>query len=157
MTVSAYPLLVDALVAQMGPLLEPLDAVAADVVPTADAPSDFLGVGLPSISETGPINTGASRQKAATVGAQGARDEEGFVRCLALAYTRDETVKGARDRAAAIFEAVATLTRGADPSLGVDQLLWTSIGTETDWGLIFEEGQPTGAWVEFVVAFRARI
>lgn len=157
MDVSAYPQVVDALVAHMGPILASSGVVVADAVPPGDSPAGFLAVGLPSLSESGPIFTGSSKQDWATVGQQGSRDEFGEVRCLALGTSQDETVKNARDRAKAIFEAVATLTRGADHTLGVPQLLWTSIGTSTDWGVLYEEGQPVAVFVEFTVAFRARL
>lgn len=157
MAVSAYPGMVDALVAQMAAPLTSLGAIVADAMPADDDPADFLAVGLPSLSESGSIFSGSSQQDWATTGAQGARTEEGEVRCIAAARSTDESVKSARDRAAAIFEAVSTLTRSGDLTLGVTQLLWTSVGTRTDWGLLYEVGQPVAVFVEFTVEYRARL
>ena len=154
MAVSAFPAVVDALVA-LAPAVVPAGVTVADAMPSGDDPADFLAVGMPSLDEQGSMFAGDSRQSWAEVGA-GARNEEGFVNCLAAARSTDETVKGARDRAFAIAEAVAALCR-ANPSLGVDQLLWTSYGTETNPGVLYEPGKAVSFFVEFQIAYRARI
>jgi hypothetical protein len=155
MTASAYPLLVDALVALAEPVV-PAGVTVSDGMPTADDGADFLAVGVPSLSETGPIYSGSARQDWATVGGQGARDEAGEIRCIAAARSTDESVKDARDRAQAIVEAVSALCLDT-PDLGVEQCLWTSCATSTDWGLLYETGQPTAAFVEFTIGYKARL
>lgn len=155
MSVSAFPLVVDALVALAGPLV-PAGVTVVDGMPTGSDPSDFLAVGVPSLLDvTGSLFSGESRQSWASVGAL-SRDEEAFVNCVAAARSQDETVKDARDRAYAIVEAVAGLCR-SNPTLGVPQLLWTSHGVATNPALLYEEKQPVAVVVEFQVAFRARI
>lgn len=157
MAVNAYPQVVDALVAQV-PANLAAGVEIADGMLLANTPADFLEIGIPTVSESGPIYTGSARQDWATAGQQGARDEIGEVRCLAAArvLTGPGGIKNARDRCAAIMEAVQTTCR-ADPDLGIEQLLWTSVGIETNWVLIYPKGKPPTVAVEFTVGYRARL
>ena len=105
MAVSAFPALVDALVAQSAEVL-PSGALPFDGFPTTDDDVDFVAFGIPSVDDAGLAFAGTSEQSWATIG-QLARDEAGTINCVAAARSTDETVKDARDRAFAIAEAVA--------------------------------------------------
>lgn len=154
MDVSAFPLVVDALVA-LAPAQMPAGANVADSLPAADDPSDFLAVGITSLSDQESF-AGESRQRWAGTGSGAARDEVGFVTCIAAARSTDETVKNARDRAFAIVEAVAALCR-ANKTLGIPQVLHTSFGTEMRAAPVYEDGQPVCYLVEFQVEYKARL
>jgi hypothetical protein len=154
MAVSAFPALVDALVA-LAPGSVPAGTRVADALPADDDPSDFLAVGVQSLTDPESF-AGETQQRWDGTGSGAARAEEGFITCIAAARSTDETVKDARDRAFAIAEGVASLCR-SNKSLGVAQVLWTSYGTRTSAGPIWEEGQPVCYLVEFQVAYQARI
>ena len=154
MAVSAFPAVVDALVA-LGRTVVPTGVTVADGMPKPKDPADFLAVGVPSLDDGGSLFSGEARHTWAEVGGL-SRDEEAFVNCLAAARSRDETVKDARDKAYAIVEAIAGLCR-SNPTLGVPSLLWTSHGVTVNPVLLYEAGRGVSYVVEFQVAYRARI
>lgn len=152
MAVSAFPAVVDALVSLSVPAV-PAGVTVSDALPPADDPADFLAVGVQSLD--GESEAGQSQQTWAEMGSR-ARNEEGFVQCLAVARSTDETVKDARDRAFAIAESVAALCR-SNPTLGVASVLWSSYAVETSATPVYQKGQPPAYLVEFQVAYKARI
>lgn len=155
MAVDPYPEVVDQLMALV-PASLPAGVEISDGMSTSNSGADFLEVGVPSITPTGPLTSGTGRKDWRTVGMQGAQDDLGEVRCVAAATSQDGTVKDARDRAAAIMEAVATVCR-SNRDLGIDALLWTLVGTERNWVLVYEKGKPPAVAVEFTITYRARI
>ena len=160
MSVSAFPALIDALMAQSGALL-PAGALPFDGMPTTDDDVDFVAFGIPSIDDAGQAFAGTSEQLWGPVGNL-SKDEQGAINCVAAARSTDETVKSARDRAFAIAEAVASLCRTVHPvtnapNLGVATVLWVSYGGQTSAYQVVEAGQPVGYAVEFQIGYRARI
>lgn len=153
MTVTPYPAVIAAIVAQV---VLPAGVTPSNGPRTDDAPGDWLGVGYFPTTE-GPVPTGSFEQDWATTGVQGARNEVSEVRCSAIAYTQTEAIDDAYSRALAIFEAVQTLCRGADPSLGVAGVLWTSVGKRAQWFLLYEKGQPLAVALDFIVGYKARV
>jgi len=152
MAVSAYPALVDALIAAATTALPNVNVY--DGYGVSDDPADFLMIGSNNADDTGDVNAGDLRQEWANAN-HTARDEEGEVNCFALSWNGDGNQKAARDAAFAICEAVATVCRN-DPSLGIPTLLWTSFGSRST---PLQNQDSTGALcaVEFQVSFRARI
>lgn len=159
MAVSAFPALVDALVERVRAALP--DADVCDGAFGSDSGKDFVAVGVPSLDDNGAVAAGSAEQSWATMG-QLARDEEGVINCVAAAQTQDESVKGARDRALALAEAVAMVCRTRDvttnaPNLGVSTVLWCAYGGQVSFHQLVEEGKPNGYAVEFQIGYRARI
>lgn len=145
MAVSVVPALIDALVAATG---------GFDGLAVTDEPGDYLMVGVDDPDTDDGAFAGESRQQWASAN-HTTRDESGSITCAAYSWNGDGDQKSARDGAYALVEALAAVCR-ATPDLGVDSLLWTDFGSDTnlqqfqgDWG--------ASALVVFTVAFRARI
>lgn len=152
MAVSAYPAVIDALIAGAIAALPNVRVYDGDEV--TEDPGDFLMIGSNNTDDTGDVNAGEFRQAWANAN-HTARDEEGEINCLSLSWNGDGNQKAARDAAFATCEAVAAMCR-TNPSLGVASLLWTSFGTRgTPWQNHDENGAM--CLVEFQIAFRARI
>lgn len=152
MAVSAFPAVVDALVAAV--TAERPDVLVLDGEGSTDDPGDFLMVGSNNATGDGTVTSGALRQSWANANAT-ARDEEGEVSCFALSWNGDGDPKTARDRAFSICESVASLCRDT-PDLGVPQLLWTSFGATSNVSQIQTEDGAL-CTVEFQIFYRARI
>lgn len=152
MAVSAWPAVVDALIAKATAALPGVRVF--DAFGDSDDPGDFLMVGSNNADESGDVNAGEFPQDWANAN-HTARDEDGVVNCFALSWNGDGNQKAARDSVFATCEAVAALCR-ADPSLGVPQLLWSSFGTR---GTPSQGVDTQGALcaVEFQVSYKARI
>lgn len=153
MATTAVPAFLDAIVAgarAASPSLKVYDGFGA-----TDDPGDFLMVGVSDPDMDGVENAAEAQQDWATVGRQGARNEEGDVTCVALSWNGDGNAKAARDAAYATVAIVETFCRN-DPPLGIPTLLWNSALTSHQL-LQNQDDQGALAMVTFRVHFEARL
>lgn len=153
MATTVIPSLIDAIVAGSRVALPGLNVY--DGFGATDDPGDFLMVGVSDPDLEGADTGADARQSWATVGLQGARNEEGEVTCVALSWNGDGDPKAARDSAYVTVAAVETFCRN-DPDLGIPTLLWNSALTSHNLTQNQDEGGAL-AMVVFRIAFQARI
>lgn len=154
MATSVVPALIDALVTAARTALP--DALVSDGIGATDDPGDFLMIGVEDPDIEGASFSADTRQDWANANYT-TRDEQGEITCVALSWNGDgpEGAKAARDGAYAISAAVETLLR-ANPSLGVDGLLWTGFGSSSQ--LSQAQGSAgASALLVFRINFRARV
>lgn len=120
---------------------------------TAD-PGDYLMVGVEDPDVEGYAQSATSEQSWANSNYT-SRDEKGDVMCAALSWNGDGDARAARDAVYATLAAVEDMLR-ANPSLGVDDLLWTSFGQSQRLNQIQDNGGAV-ALVLFSIHFEARI
>lgn len=127
--------------------------VDGDVV-TGD-PGVFLMVGWDD-PDNDRATSVTGQQSWAGLGAR-ARDEEGTVTCLVVAWDGNGDLGTARTTARGVTDAVEQLHR-ADPNLGgtVPGLLWTGYGTRTELRQWLSD-QGAVVTCTFEIAFKARI
>lgn len=151
MATSVVPALIDALVSGARAALT--DRIVYDGFGISNDPGEFLMVG---VSDDGPDASRAvsSHQEWANAN-HTARDEEGDITCMAVSWNGDADQKAARDGAYATKAAVENMCR-TNPSLGLDNVLWTSAGTDEN----LEQNQDDAgalAILTFTIAYQARI
>lgn len=156
MATTVVPAFIDAIVAGAATALPGLTVL--DGFGSTDDPGDYLMVGVSDPDLEG-ADTGADAQQSwATVGRQGARDEQGEVTCVALSWNGsagNAAQKQARDAAYVTVAAVEAFCRD-DPTLAIPTLLWNS--ALTSHNLIQNQDElGTLAMVVFRIAFQARI
>ena len=130
--ISVVPQLIDALVTTAR-ANAPTGVTVYDGFGVSQDPGDFLMIGVDDPNRADAASSASSRQDWANANYT-SREEEGDVTCAALSWNGDSGdagQKAARDAVYAIAGALAGSLR-ADPSLGVDGVLWTSFGTSTD-------------------------
>lgn len=149
MAVSVVPALIDALVAAANESADLVDVDVYDGFGVSGDIGDFLMIGVDDPDRTDNASSASSEQDWHDAGIDGERDEIGDVTCAALSWNGDGSDAGqktARDAVFAIAEALAAACR-ANPSLGVDSLLWTSYGTTTD----LQQGQDANGAVALLI------
>lgn len=155
MSVSTIPALIDALVAQATTALAGT-ATVYDGYPDTKDPSAFLAVGVDDPESQASASSVSGQQSMATMGTDRSRDEVFSLTCAAYAWNSDADQKAARDDAAAILEAVATLLR-ADPTMGVG--LPGRVVCQIDTVSLSQDKNANGADALFIfaIANKARI
>lgn len=155
MGTSANPLVIDALVERATAALP--DALVVDGWAVTDSPAPLLlSIGLADTDEAQTGTLSASSQTMAVAGTDRARDQEGTVTCLALAWNGDGDQKVARDAAYGLVAAVEDLLRD-DPTLGV-AAPGRSVCQLADEALTQRQhADGVDALVIFTVHFRVRI
>lgn len=152
-------------VTQIGNVIDAVIAAAEPVVPegclvidglgvTADPVDNALFVGIDDPDAANGSFAADAKQDWANANYT-ARNEEGFILCAASAWNGDADQKAARDSALAITSSVENALR-ANPSLGLSNLLWTSVGGR----IALTQNQSQGgahAVVLFRINYRARI
>lgn len=152
MPTSVVPAVIDALIVTATDALSDVQVYDGYGI-TAD-PGDFLMVGIEDPDSDGAGFSADSRQQWANANYT-ARDEEGDITCVALSWNGDGDAKLARDTAYAITAQLEDALR-ANPSLGVESLLWTGFGSTAQ----LSQAQGTGgasALLTFRIHFRARL
>jgi hypothetical protein len=126
-------------------------------LPTEDAPTSFVMVGIGDPYNTSPDTAADSTQTWAGLGAH-ARDEQGTITCCAVSWNGDGAgLAAARAGVKAITETIAA-TLKASPNLNntVPGLLWTGMGSRGTWTPIqAEDGSSLVHYFE--IQFRARL
>lgn len=152
MATSVIPAVIDALVDLARDVLT--DVSVYDGFGLSEDPGDFLmiGVGDPDSST---LDKAASSAQGWTYANTTTRDEEGDVTCAALSWNGDADQKTARDSVFAITAALEDALR-ANPSLGLDNLLWTGYGPTSDLDQN-QDGSGAMALLVFTIHFKARI
>lgn len=152
-------------VTQIGALIDAVVAVAATAVPagtlvldglgvTADPADNVLFVGVDDPDATNGSFAADVRQEWANANYT-ARDEDGYILCVASAWNGDANQKAARDSALAIVHSVENALR-ANPSLGLPNLLWTSVGGRIALSQNQSQGGAHSVFI-FRINYRARI
>jgi hypothetical protein len=151
MATSVVPALIDALVSQSRAVLP--DVIVYDGFGVSDDPGEFLMVGVSDDTDTASRAV-SSHQEWANAN-HTARDESGDVTCMAVSWNGDADQKAARDGVYATKGAVEDMLR-ADPDLGLDNVLWTSAGTDEN---LDQNQDDAGALaiLTFTIAYRARL
>lgn len=154
MATSVVPALIDALVSTATTALP--NTLVFDGIGVTDDPGNFLMIGVEDPDIEGAAFSSDAKQAWANAN-YSTRDEEGEITCAALSWNGNgyEGVKAARDGAYAIAAAVENLLR-ANPSLGVDGLLWTGFGSSSQLSQA-QDSQGASALLVFRINFRARI
>jgi len=158
---SAVPALLDALVSQSTALAVAggaLDGVTVvDGYGVSENPGSYLFIGVADPDDADAATSATSQQAwANSTGA--ARDEQGTITCVALAWNGDGDPSKARADAYAVVAAVQDLTRpaGRPGDLGVAEALWVTFGDSLQLRQDNTEDGAT-ALVLFEIAFRARL
>lgn len=154
MATSVVPALIDALVSAATTALPSVRV--SDGIGATDDPGDFLMIGVEDPDLEGAAFSAETKQDWAHANYT-ARAETGEITCVAVSWNGDgpEGAKAARDGAYAISAAVETLLR-ANPSLGVDGLLWTGFGSSSQLSQAQGDGGASALLV-FRINFRAQI
>lgn len=123
-----------------------------------EAAGDFVMIGIEDADVEGAAFSADARQEWATAGSAGTRDETGEITCLALSWNGNSGEAGARQARASLKATTAAVENvlRANPSLGVDGVLWTGYGSSTQLTQDQSDGGAM-ALVVFRIAFRARI
>lgn len=157
MTVSAIPLVIDALVAA-APALMPSGVEVFDAFGLSGNTGNFLMIGVDDPNTDQAARSATSTQDWAHLN-NFQRDQLGSISCVAQAWTGDDDQKIARDAAYAIVNALATWVR-AHPDLGIvpaslSYLLTGFAGTED----LDQQRANQGAIarVTFQISFHARV
>jgi hypothetical protein len=155
MAISVIPALIDALYEQATNALP--DVLVKDGFGVTDDPGDVLMIGVDDPDSPSNASSASAEQAWPHTGIDLDRDETGYITCAATSWNGDGEAgqKAARDAVFAIADAVAALCR-ANPSLGVDGLLWTSYGTQAD----LQQGQDSNgaiALLTFRIDYQARL
>ena len=150
--VSAVPDLIDALVT----LGQSVAGVTVyDGPGDSDDPGDYLMIGVDDPDSPATPKSADTQQDWALLGYE-ARDEEGDITCAALSWNGDAGgQKAARDAAYAVIANFGAALK-ANPSLGLDHVLWTSFGTTTSLSQL-QSADGVLALVTFTVHFKARL
>jgi hypothetical protein len=153
MPTSVVPALIDAIVATAQAQLPTL--IVTDGVGRTDDPGDYLMVAVEDPDTEGFDMAATSTQEWANANYT-ARDEEGDVNCIAMAWNGDADPQAARQ---AVYDNVAALETALrqNPPQGLDDVLWTSIMAAG--GRLEQIQGATGAVaiLQFSIHFRARI
>lgn len=153
MATSIIAALIDALVVAARAALP--EVRVADGIGVTEDPGHFLLIGVTDPDSDGPDPAADSTQRWPHVG-HATRDEEGYIRCVAVAWEGSSDQKAARDAVFAITAEVEDLLR-VDPQLGLAQIITTGFGQ----ALSLRQGQDpeigAQARVSFSIHFRARL
>ena len=155
MATSAVPAVIDALVTLARTTLP--DALVFDGIGVTNDPGDFLMIGVEDPDIEGAAFSADSKQEWANANYT-ARDEEGDITCVALAWvgeSGDEGQKAARDAAYAITAALEAALH-PNPTLGLSSVLWTSFGVSSQLSQAQGKGG-SSALIVFRIHFRARL
>lgn len=151
MATTVVPDLIAALVTATATALPDAEVMDGDsVIETAD---DFVMIGVGDVDSEGRTTAATSRQEWANANYT-AKDETGQILCAASSFNGDGSIPQARADTFALMTAVENLLR-ADPSLGVDGLLWAHLGD-----FDYDQWQSTtgaAGLLIFRIDFRARI
>lgn len=150
---SVVPALIDRILEVASELLP--DHLVVDGFPLTLSVGDYLMVGMEDASRPQGASTAATSQQTWANANHTTRDESGDITCAAFSYSGLTDPKPVREAAYATLAAVAEALR-ADPSLGLEGVLWTSVGTDIRY-LAFQSEEGCDATVVFSIAFRARI
>lgn len=157
MATSAVPLVIDALLAlgRSDAVPSVPAALVLDGLAVTLEPGNYLMVGAEDPDTDGAAFSAEVRQDWAAMGPYAPRDEGGDVTCVALAWNGDGDQKAARDAVYDIVNELADACR-ANVTLGIDQLLWASLGTT---GQLSQAQGENGAsaYLIFRIHFEARI
>jgi len=153
MATTVLPDLIDAIIAAADAALSNV-AVYDGFGVTSDPAEDVLLVGVDDPNASADSFAGYARQEWAHAN-HTTRDEEGHVVCAASSWSGDGDAKAARDGAFATVAAVENALR-ANPSLGLANVLWTSVGGRI---ALSQNQHDSGASavVIFTILFRSRI
>lgn len=152
MATSVVPDLIDALVSAATTALP--NAIVSDGFGVTDDPGDFLMIGVEDPDTEDAAFSADSRQEWANANYT-VRDESGEITCCAVAWVGENNQKAARDAVYAISAGLEDMLR-ANPSLGVDGLLWTGFGSSTQLSQV-QGNHGAAAQLVFRINYRARI
>lgn len=148
---TVVPALITALVSAVDAALPDADVLDGDsVIETAD---DFVMIGVGDIDSEGRTTAANSKQEWANANFT-AKDETGQILCAASSFNGDGDIPRARRETFALMFAIEDVLR-ANPSLGVDGLLWAHLG-DFDYDQWQSDSGAAGLLI-FRIDFRARI
>lgn len=148
---TVVPDLIAALVLALDEALPEAQVLDGDsVIDTAD---DFVMVGVGDVDSEGRANAATSRQEWANANYT-AKDETGQILCAASSFNGDGDIPKARTDTFALMFAIEDVLR-ANPSMGVDGLLWCHLG-DFDYDQWQSTSGAAGLLI-FRIDFRARI
>lgn len=149
---TVVPSLIDALVISARNALP--DAVLVMDGDTAlNTPDDFVIIGTGDVDSEGRANAATSRQEWANANYT-AKDETGSILCAASSYNGDGSIPDARASTFALMFGIEDMLR-ANPSLGLDRLLWAHLG-DFDYDQWQSDSGAAGLLL-FRIDYRARI
>lgn len=154
MATSVVPQVIDALVALAEAKLPNVDVCDGKGVGNSARRQLWIGVSNPANAEQ---QVAATRQDWPFANFD-TRDEQGEINCTAEVVDGDSGSKGskdARDKVYAIAAALEDALR-TDPTLGIDDVLWTAFGTGSAL-LQTQSKDGSRATLNFKIAFMARI
>lgn len=155
-TASAVPAVIDALVT-MATAAVPSGTVVSDGLSFSGEVGNYLMIGVEDPEVELAQRSARTAQEWPHAGT-GARDEKGEITCAALSWTGDSgptSAKAARDACYATADALSAALR-ANPSLGVDSVLYASYGTGDSLSQA-QDKHGAYALLIFRVAFHARL
>ena len=154
--VSAKPAIIDALYDLASAAVTLADVDVTDGYPVDNEIRDQLAIGVDDLFNTSQgAASASSQQEWANIGLDADRQETGEIVCFAIGTDGNGVQKTARDNAYAIAAALGDICR-ADPSLGIEYVMWTSFGSQFELHQDQDE-QGAIAWLVFRIYFIARI